>query len=190
VHSRKNGLHALCFAVLAALGLSGCGGVSGLNGSEGEHAFGAIQVTRGQVGDFTGFLVNNSGATVTLVSAEILPFNGFPTPKLSDSGVETSLGFVGSGRGWPQRDARVKVVTLHGFKLRSGHRAQILYAVAGSRIGLDYAARGVEVGIREGSSTAKVKVLSPGAICVVRTLKTACPTGFVHRFTRAASRLS
>ncbi len=178
-----------CLSVLVAVGLGGCGGVSGLNGTPGKTSWGSISVTRGQAGDFTAFLVNHSGGTVTLESAKLIPLKGFATPRLRGMAIEPGRGFVGAGRGSPLAQSRIETVRFRGFKLRDGYRAQVLYAIAGPGVGRDYAAEGVVVSVREGSSAATVKVIGPGGICVLKKLGD-CSKTFENRFTRAAQALA
>ena len=158
---------ALCCVAVAVFLLTR-GGIGGLSGSAGVGFSSNVPTRVGEAGDFTGFLSNRSGQTITLESATMLPQKGFRTPRFMGAMIELGKGFYIAAYRWPpakQPKADVPLAALRGFRLMSGHRAQILYGVVGDRPG-EYAARGVTVKVRAGSEQASVAVISLGGICV------------------------
>lgn len=179
-------MRACVVAVVLGIAVGGCGDISGLDGSIGDQQAGSIGVTKGEPGDFTAFLVNHSGRPVTLVSASLLRFKGFPAPRLVGVAVETGKGFMGAGRGWPGKRPGVPIARFAGYVLRTGRRVQILYAITGAKLGVNYVADGVMVNLRQGSLSATIHALGPGAVCV-RGHNTACPNSFDDAFSNATT---
>lgn len=179
---------ALCCGAVAVFVLAqASGALSRLDGSAGQRIDAALSVSRGQAGDFTGWLENRSSTTVTLESATLLPRSGFRTPRLVGLAVESGLNYFTSDRGWPAAGAArygVTIVPLHGYQLRPGRRAKIFYAVRSQRVGL-YAAGGVRVRVRSGGAVAAVPVISLGGICVDVSAKGRCPRAFTNQLDRS-----
>lgn len=161
---------AACCAAAAVLVTTQLGGsgISGLNGAIGKSTSADLPTAVRHAGDFTGWLANNSGATITLESATLLPSASTRTPRLVGTALEVGNNFYTADVGWPPKDqphADIPIAPLAGFRLASGRRAQIIYGISGSRPG-DYIARGVIVKVRAGSETASVPVIAIGGICV------------------------
>jgi hypothetical protein len=172
-------LRRIC-ALVAAGGclctVTACGGIGGLDGNVDRGNAAGINVTVGQPADFTGFIVNHSGRTITLRSATLLAVKGQPAPELVHLAVELGHGYALNGRGWPaDEDGSVRTAPFVGHQVRNGERVSILYSVVTHHLGV-YADAGVRVTVTSGRSTAHVNVSSAAATCVVRSLKSDCPS--------------
>jgi hypothetical protein len=147
--------------VTAALLLAGCGS-DGLIGDIDLGTIAAINVRSGQPADYTAFVLNRSGSTVTLRSARLLGVPGFHTPRLVHLAIERGRAIVGSATGYPPHATLGRFA---GDRVVDGERAQILYTVSARAPG-DYAVKGIDVTIISGGRHTTVFAYSAAATCV------------------------
>jgi hypothetical protein len=187
------GKHALLVGisvcVIAAAVLFLTRGSPNLIGNQNAGSLSGLAVRPGQSADSVGWLVNRSGQTVTLVSAKVLPLEGFRTPRLVGVAVEawnTDLpGFRGTGptggavAGWPPTRMARTVPFTH-YRLGSGgslwhHTALIVFGVRSHSVGT-FGVAGVTVTVRVGHDLVKVQSIGPLLFCVTtKQLPVSCP---------------
>ncbi len=181
----RSGLSVLFAAGLAAV--AGCGSAaSGLDGSIDLGSWAGVVILPGKIADYTGFLGNYSGQAVVLESARLLTLKGFRAPRLVRVGIEPYRGFIASDRDWPPDNYPHPVLSLAGFRLHTGRRAQILYGVVTPRTG-EYGDAGIQVTVVVGGATVTVNVLSAAGTCVRHSLSVDCPNSFYNRISNVSN---
>lgn len=181
-------LVAVGLAVGLALGLSG--GTYGLDGYPGAVVTAGAGTKLGVPLDYTAFLANHGDQTAVLESATLIPLPGIPAPRLAHLAIEAGLMFACCDIGWPPQGGGYHLRPLRGWRIRPGHRAQILYSVLSSRPG-DYAAWGVRVRVRVAGTTITVPAWSAGVACWSATRKyPMCRKAFSNRVENLADRLT
>jgi len=183
----SGGKRVLLAVVVGAL-LSGCGvSDSQLNGTVAGGSVAGVSVPPGQSADYTALADNDTGQTVTLQSATLVPLPKFRVMRLVHVAVEPGRLFVASWVGWPPN---VPTVPLNGFRVAPGHRVQILYGEVADSTG-NYADLGLRVYTSTNGQQASTRVLSFATTCVDRKHSLViCPTSFVDRVQAVAERLA
>jgi hypothetical protein len=151
----------LILAVAGALLLAACGG-DGLIGDIDLGTIAAINARTGQPADYTAFLLNRTGATVTLRSARLVGVPGFRTPQLAHLAIERGRAIIGAATGYPPH---ATLAPFAGDRLADGDRAQILYAVRARSPG-GYAVKGIDLTVISGGQRTTVFAYSAAATCV------------------------
>lgn len=151
----------VCVTVLL---VAGCG-VSG------QGALAGAGATPGHVVQFwDGWLVNRSGADVTLRQLRLVAAKGYPLPRLVDVGV-IGLDVYKPGQA-PRRLAHPYTVDPHfiGFRVAPRQHAEIIIGLAGRRLG-NYGVRGFDVSVAVGRAAETVWVPARIELCVRRRIR-------------------
>jgi hypothetical protein len=161
-------------AVGLALLLTGCAGasdadapytVAGLNQVTGGGEPGEAEVVGVPTAIRTG--------SVVLESATLVPFSGFPLPRMVGVGLVPSKDWLAIGWSWPPRNAPVSrnvtapVRPLTGYVLTAGHPVAIYYAFSGDRAGQKYYVAGIRLKYRRGTQDYAVTLYQIGLDCVI-----------------------
>ncbi len=181
----RSGLTMLVVAGLTMVAGCGNGLSKELDGSIDLGTSAGLTTVPGKIADYTGFLANHSRQVVILKSARLLTLRGFRSPRLVRVGIEPNRAFIASGLDWPPDHYGEPVLSLSGFRLRPGRRAQILYGVVAPRVA-EYGDAGVQVTMTVAGTTVTVIVLSAAATCVKHSLDINCPNSFFNRIQNAA----
>jgi hypothetical protein len=116
----------------------------------------------GQVTDFGIWVFNTAHDPLTLVSASLIPVRGHPTARLAVLKVDLrSGGLIVGGRG-----SGVPTAPFRGARLHRG-RNEILFGVAGDRIGGFYMVAGLYVTYRYHGQLYTMNAWSATTLCVV-----------------------
>ncbi len=175
----------LAHIIVLCVFVAACGGgLQGINGSEGINLLAGIGVQPRQVADYSSFLINNSGKTVTLASATLLPTRGYKAPRLKGVAIELGRDFVAVGTGWPEpNDVAGKLAGFEKYRVPNGQRIQILYGVYADRAG-NYADGGLYVTLRDASGDSAIVRVYGNATTCVSAKAAPCPAGFSERVTK------
>jgi hypothetical protein len=137
---------------------------------------GSVEVSPGASADFTAFLVNPSGAQVTLLSASVVPVPGLePTGRLVHLGISKTRGIAGAADGWPVPGVPTREPS--GAQIGRG-QSNIVFGITGGTPGRNYSAAGLSIRYRYRGQIYHVTAWSAAIACITRSFagqRRACP---------------